>query len=272
MTPSPQKTKWQSPTSLVTEKQMTEAVQEKEIKQQESTTEQTVTQPDAKNKNIQELAIVVIAKGLNPTSFTPDFLVNSGIIPADWLLARKPVVNQQVSQIVFQNGISLTAQPGKITFSESIDTKADEELLVAKLADKYIEVLPQANYVALGINPQKVEIFNERSQDVQTFMTKTLLQPNSWQDMGTQPMQASFNLFYQLEDCRLQLTLNPTELRLPNEASVPGLLFSGNYHYELAAEGSDSREKEIREALSHWQANLSDYRSLIEDKFLALIR
>ncbi|MEO1620127.1 MAG: hypothetical protein AAFU53_03735 [Cyanobacteria bacterium J06632_3] len=251
---------------------MTEAVKEREVQQQESTAEQSSLQKDVEKTSIQELAIVVIAKGLNPTSFTPDFLVNSGIIPADWLLARKPVVNQQIAQIVFQNGISLTAQPGKITFSESIDTKADEELLVAQLADKYIEVLPQANYVALGINPQKVEIFNERPQDVQTFMTKTLLQPNSWQEMGTAPMQASFNLFYQLENCRLQLSLNPTELRLPNDARVPGLLFAGNYHYELSAEGSESRTQEIRDALSRWQSYLTEYRALIEDKFLALMR
>ncbi|MEL7355613.1 MAG: hypothetical protein AAFN40_03505 [Cyanobacteria bacterium J06560_6] len=259
------------PTSLITGKQMTEAVKEKEIQQASAQAQSSSQKEEAELKAIQEIAIVVIAKGLNPTSFTPDFLVHSGIIPADWLLAQKPVVNQQMAQIVFQNGISLTAQPGKVTFSESIDTKTDEELLVAKLADKYIEVLPQANYVALGINPQKVEVFNERPQDVQTFMTKTLLQPNSWQDMGTQPMQASCNLFYQLENCRLQLSLNPTELRLPNDARVPGLLFSGNYHYELAAEGTEARTQEIRKALSCWQANLSDYRALIEDKFLALI-
>ena len=250
---------------------MTEAVKEKEIQQQESTAEQSSPQKDAEQTNIQELAIVVIAKGLNPTSFTPDFLVNSGIVSADWLLARKPVVNSQIAQIVFQNGISLAAQPGKITFSESIDTKADDDLLVAKLADKYIEVLPQANYVALGINPQKVEIFNERPQDVHTFMTKTLLQHNSWQDMGTAPMQASFNLFYQLEHCRLQLSLNPTELRLPDDIRVPGLLFAGNYHYELQAEGTEARTQELREALSRWQTYMTDYRALIEDKFLALM-
>lgn len=250
---------------------MTEAIKEREVQQQAPAAEQSSAPENAEKTNIQELAIVVIAKGLNPTSFTPDFLVNSGIIPADWLLSRKPVVNQQIAQIVFQNGISLTAQPGKLTFSESIDTKADEELLVAQLADKYIEVLPQANYVALGINPQKVEIFNERPQDVQTFMTKTLLQPNSWQEMGIQPMQASFNLFYQLENCRLQLSLNPTELRLPNDARVPSLLFAGNYHYELVAEGTEARTQEIREALSRWQAYLMEYRALIEDKFLSLM-
>lgn len=250
---------------------MTEAVKEKELQKQESFADQSAPQSDTKKANIQELAIVVIAKGLNPTSFTPDFLVHSGIIPADWLLARKPVVNQQMSQVAFQNGIFLTAQPDKITFSESIDTKADEDLLIAQLADKYIESMPRANYIALGINPQKVEIFNERPQDVQTFMTKTLLQPNGWQDIGTEPMQASFNLSYQLEGCRFQLSLNPTELRLPNDARVPGLLFAGNYHYELAAEGSESRTQELRQALSCWKAHLVDYRALIEEKFLALM-
>ena len=75
---------------------MTEAVKVKEIQQQESIQEQSSPDKGAEQTNIQELAIVVIAKGLNPTSFTPDFLVNSVIIPADWLLAQKPVVNQQI--------------------------------------------------------------------------------------------------------------------------------------------------------------------------------
>ena len=197
--------------------------------------------------------------------------MHSGIIPADWVLARQPVVNQQVAQIAFQNGISLVAQPNKVTFSESIGTKANDELMIAELATKYVEAMPQANYTAIGINPQKVEVFNEKPQDVHSFMTQSLLQAGAWQEMGTQPMRASLNLFYQFVMCHLQLNLNPTELRLPDDVRVPGLLFSGNYHYALSSEDPEARKRELSNALSQWQTHLSDYRALVAEKFLALM-
>ncbi|MEL6593998.1 MAG: hypothetical protein AAFQ68_28100 [Bacteroidota bacterium] len=251
---------------------MTEAIQEKEVQSSETISEQSTFEQTTENTNIEELAIVVVAHGLNPKSFTPDFLVHSGIIPADWVLARKPVVNPQIAQIAFQNGVSLIAQPGKVTFSESVGTKTDDDLMIAELATKYVEAMPQANYTAIGINPQKVEVFNNKSQDVQTFITQSLLQPGAWQEIGTQPMQASLKLFYQFEKCNLQLNLTPTELRLPDDVRVPGLLFSGNFHYEFSSEDAQVRKQEISDALSQWTTHLSEYRVLVAEKFLSCMR
>ena len=256
---------------------MTEAIQEKEVQSPETASEQsalnqTTDGQATENANIEELTIVVVAKGLNPESFTPDFLVHSGIIPADWVLAQKPVVNPQVAKITFQNGVSLVAQPNKVTFSESVGTKTDDDLIIAELATKYVEVMPQANYTANGINPQKVEVFNNKPQDVQTFMTQSLLQPGAWQEIGTQPMRASLKLFYQFEKCNLQLDLTPTELRLPDDVRVPGLLFSGNFHYEFSSEDAQIRKQELSDALSQWKTHLSEYRTLVAEKFLSFSR
>lgn len=251
---------------------MTEAIQEKEVQSPETAPEQSPFEQATENKNIEELAIVVVAQGLNPESFTPDFLVHSGIIPADWVLARKPVVNSQIAQIAFQNGVSLVAQPNKVTFSESVGTKTEDDLIIAELATKYVAAMPQANYTAIGINPQKVEVFNNKPQDVQTFMTQLLLQPGDWQEIGTQPMRASLKLFYQFEKCNLQLDLTPTELRLPDDVRVPGLLFSGNFHYEFSSEDAQIRKQELYDALSQWKTHLSEYRTLVTEKFLSFTR
>lgn len=244
---------------------------EQQVEQDEQATSQQSLEQSLEQTSLEELAIVVLAKGLNPASFTPDFLVHSGIIPADWALVRKPTISPQLSQVVFQNGISLTAEPNKVTFSESVMAKADEELTIAKLAAQYVETLPNAAYLAVGINPQKVVPFSDRPKDVHTFVTQTLLQPGPWQELGNAPMQASLNLAYQLEDWRLQLSLNPTELRLPGDALMPSLLFAGNFHYELKADGAEARKTELLEAIASWSEQLDCYRSLIEKQFLGML-
>lgn len=245
---------------------MTEAVLDKDTQIQELSTEQALEQA-----GIQELAIIVVARDLNPSLFTPDFLVQTGLIPADWALVRQPVVSQQLAQIVFQNGISLVAQPGKVTFSESIGVKSDEELMVANLAAKYVEIMANADYLAIGINPQKVVAFTEQPQDVHTYITHTLFQPGYWQELGNQPMQASCNLLYQLNECRFQLSLNPTELQLPSDVQLPGLLFAGNFHYQLTDADVEARKQQIQGAIASWRNHLHTFRSLIAERFLSLL-
>jgi hypothetical protein len=221
--------------------------------------------------DIQELAIVVVAKGTNPNLLNPEFFVYSGIIPRDWQLARPLVSNEQVTQLVFHNGISVLVEPNKVTFSEAIGSKSPEEMAIAELAKKYVAALPEADYQAIGINPKRVFTFNAPSENTapkaaHEYITGTLLAPGDWQGFG-QEMQASLNLSYTLDDCRFQLSINPTDLRLPNDEQITGLLFSGNFHYDIAAVAPADRPQQIAQALSSWQTQLETYRSLLDQQF-----
>jgi hypothetical protein len=228
--------------------------------------------------DIQELAIVIVAKGTNPSLLTPDFFLYSGIIPRDWQLARDLIATPQVTQLVFQNGISVLVEPGKVTFSESISTKSVEEVSIAKMAAKFVETLPQADYQAVGINPKRIVTFNgqykgeqadgEQPDGVQKYMTETLLAPGEWQHFGEAPLQASLNLSYQLNDGRFQLNISPTQLRLPNAEQIPGLLFAGNFHYEVVGETPDALQQRIQQVLGNWSSQLETYQSLLAEKFL----
>jgi hypothetical protein len=64
---------------------------------------------------IQELAIAIIAKNINPTVLNTDFLKYTGVIPSDWELERSPVYANGVAQIIFSNGLAIVAQPNRIT-------------------------------------------------------------------------------------------------------------------------------------------------------------
>lgn len=101
---------------------------------------------------IQELAITIAAKNHNPAVLTADFLKHSGIVPEDWELAQQPVTSSRASQVIFQNGVNIIAQPNQIVFSEPIATKDVQEVKAQQVASKYLQTLPNGDYQAVGIN------------------------------------------------------------------------------------------------------------------------
>lgn len=236
----------------------------------EQSSEQSLEIASDQSVDIQELSIVVVAKGTNPNLLNPDFFVYSGIIPREWQLARPIVANPQVTQLIFQNGISVVVELDKVTFSESVNPTSLDDMTIADMATKLIAALPAAEYQAIGINPKRIISFNpdEQPGSAQQYLTETLLAPGEWQQFGQEPMQASLNLFYTLDDCRFQLSINPTQLRLSNDTEASGILFSGNFHYDLASANPGDRPQQIQKALSNWQEQLATYRSLLETKFM----
>jgi hypothetical protein len=66
--------------------------------------------------SLQELAIVVSTPSQNPSVINLEFLKYSGIVPMEWELARAPINTNQVSQIVFANGVAIAAQPDRVMF------------------------------------------------------------------------------------------------------------------------------------------------------------
>jgi hypothetical protein len=57
-----------------------------------------------KKINLQEVAIVIAVKELDPTLLTPEFLNYTQIVPADWIVAGQPVRTLQGSQVTFEMG------------------------------------------------------------------------------------------------------------------------------------------------------------------------
>jgi hypothetical protein len=80
---------------------------------------------------LQELGIVVAMQQPNPNLVTAEFLKLSGIIPPDWQLAREPINNERISRLLFTNGVSITAEPNRIMFGETIGDKDLNTLTVA---------------------------------------------------------------------------------------------------------------------------------------------
>ena len=223
----------------------------------------------SKTLEILDLAIVVSAKTLNPSILNLDFLKHSGIVPSDWDVAGRPLCSNQVSQIAFQNGINIIAQPRNITFVEPIGSKPLEQIKVPDLAQQYIERLPNAEYESVGINPRGHVAFGEAEGEARKYLFQRLLGSGPWLKVGKVPVQASVNFVYGLEEGQLRLTVSEASLRLQDSDPVSGILFVANFNRDLDDTAGTERLQQLRQALGNWQTNLEGYKELIDKKFLA---
>jgi len=217
--------------------------------------------------NFQELAIALAVNNLNPTVLNPDFLKYSGVISENWELARPPVYSNQCVQLVFQSGVAIVAQPNRITFLEAINDKALQEVQVAAIAGRYVEKLSNVEYEAVGINPKGYVTFSEPDGAYQYFL-KNILIAGSWQRFGQAPVKATVQLAYTLEQSQLNLTVNEATLQLPEEQSLPAILFSGNFNHEITGSSRDERLQYTQRLIESWEADLKTFRELVDTKFL----
>jgi hypothetical protein len=233
---------------------------------------------------IEEIAVTIAAQNLTPTIVSQDFLQFSGIIPQDWKLAQQPVLNPALAQLTFQNGITILAQPGTISISESVGNKMFKELQVPHIATKYVEKLPHAEYVGLSNSPKIIVPFPGNPEAVPQYMTQKLLAQGSWQEIGTGILQAGVNLVYLLDRCQLNITINQVKLQSPQQSRespgmsngmahsspyIAALLFSGNFNYNIATDTLQQPVNQLIQSINYWQTDFNVFREIVTQKFLA---
>ncbi|MEH2058175.1 MAG: hypothetical protein V7K97_18835 [Nostoc sp.] len=216
----------------------------------------------------QEFGIIIAAKNHNPTLLNSDFLKYSGIVPTEWELARQPISTPQVSQIAFTNGVLIVAEPTRVIFIEAIEGKAVAEIIVADIAKKYVQTLPNVEYEAVGLNPRSYMSFDQQQDAARQYLAEMLLSPGPWQEVGTAPVRATLNLVYTLERCPFYLTVSEAALRNPDETSTPIVLFNGSFSYQVIGETVPERLKNLHQLIDNWQADLLTYQDIINSKFI----
>ncbi len=218
---------------------------------------------------IEEISIIIAARNLTPTVMSLDFLKFGGIVAKDWELSQQPILNPNLAQLHFKNGINITAQPRTITISESLNGKNIGEIHAPQIAVRYIEKLPHAEYLGWSFSPKILVPFPNSPQTPRKYITETLLNSGVWKNIGQSPVQAGINLMYLLDRC--QLTINVAEARLHHEEMprLTALLFSGNFNYDVSETKKISKAESIIEIANHWQEDLEAFREIVKHKFLA---
>ncbi len=222
-----------------------------------------------KTQFIEEVSIIIAAQDLTPTMMSQDFLKFSGIIPKEWELSQQPVLNPNFAQLNFKNGVNINAQPRSITISESLGSKKLEELNLAKVASKYIEKLPHAEYTGLSCSPKILIPFPNAPEAVRQYITGSLLGSGAWKKIGRVPVQAGINLMYFLDRCQLTMSISEARLQQGQKQTITAILFSGNFNYNINPQDQKhDRLTQINHFLNNWKTDFEEFRAIVNQKFL----
>ena len=222
----------------------------------------------AQVKYIQEMAIAISAKNLTPTMLSEEFLKFSGIVPNEWETTNQPVLNPNFAQLSFQNGVKIVAQPGTVTLVETIGNKEIEALAIPEVALKYVQKLPNAEYQNLNISPKILVPLAGGQDAANKYITKMLLAPGPWQNIGESGVQAGINLLYELQRCQLSLSINEARLQSPEQAPISALLFSGTFNYSALSQSPQERLSQLEKQLNSWKTDWQAFKEIVEQRFL----
>jgi hypothetical protein len=213
---------------------------------------------------IQELAIVITAKNYDPSLLNPGLLKYSGIVPSDWELAREPISSNRGSQIVFNNGVYIAAQPNRLMFVEALNNKEEiKDAEIPQIAHRYIEILRTIEYQAVGINFRGYSTCTNTTVEENNYLIDNFIQPGEWQNCGNKPVKAGLNLVFDYEDKQLNLSINEAGLKLPDSAQAPIVLFSGNFNYDLSALEPEQVLPKLNTVITNWQQDLDIYTEVV---------
>ena len=103
-------------------------------------------------------SVVVVAQSNNPTILNPDFLRHNGIVSSNRALNddRPPVMTSLFSEVSFEDGLIVWADPERVTFAQSASGLAPEGIDSPAIAKGYLRTVPHVPYTALGLNPRAV--------------------------------------------------------------------------------------------------------------------
>lgn len=216
----------------------------------------------------QELVIVIAAQNQSPAVFNLEFFTYSGIIPGDWELARQPVYTPQVVQLTFQNSVTITAQPGRILFSESIASKGFGAIEIVQVVRRCIQSLPNMEYEGVGINPTGHVEFSE-PEAAGAYLSKTVLADGPWQSIGQTPPRTRLSFTYTLEQGPFNLTISEAKIRQENDTLTPVVVFGGNFDYALEGGNTSEKLQHLHQILDQVQLDLQTYCELVNQNFLS---
>jgi hypothetical protein len=216
---------------------------------------------------VQELALVIAVKNHDPLMVGLAFLQQTGIIPSEWQLAREPYLSQQATQLVFDNGMSIVAEPERVVFAQALVDRQLSTIEIGSIASKYTAILKKADYQGVGINFRSF-IPQTSHEAAQTYISQHVLAPASWQQIGEAPVRANINLNFSLIGRQLTLSINPAAIQFPEQEPMPVILFGGNFGYQLDA---GDKVAQVTNILGQWPRDLTEYQQLIERHFWANI-
>ena len=106
-------------------------------------------------------------------------------------------------------------------------------------------------------------------QGEENYIVSQFITPGPWTKIGNSTAQASVQFAYTLEGKQLVVNVNQGQMQLPEQGSVPVILFSGSFNYVVSGTDQKTRLASVGQIFKGWQQDLTAFRDIIETRFLS---
>lgn len=207
-------------------------------------------------------SVVLVANSNNPSIMNPDFLRYNGIVDVNRQIQGDPITIPGFSQVKFEGGLTVQAEPNRVIFEQVGDPLATEDDVCPKMASDYLQKVPHVSYSAVGINPKG---YRTSDAEAPERISTALLDKGEWMTFKNVCPDIYLKTIYRYENEKRMIVLDIAELKNQGESGVeiPGILFQANIHHDISATNQQTRIAMVSKILSSWKEDLSDFVDLV---------
>lgn len=222
-----------------------------------------------------ELVITITNSDYDPTILTSNFLINNNIVPEEWINGQQVICESNVSQVLFHDRVNIISRRNRISFIESIDLKALNNIKAPTIALRYTDALTtliDINYFSVDVTFKGYLVYPQYSDLPHKYIFETLIRPpiQDWTEIGGSNIQGSLSFFYSFINRELKLSIDEAMLKTSQGEESPVLLLTGNFNYKISDKSSKNSGGENCKVIFGWLNDLEIYQKLV-NRLLHLI-
>jgi hypothetical protein len=226
--------------------------------------------PELESNN---LIISLFAPEILPSFLTEKFLKESTVIPKDWQFAEPLDIEESDALAVFTNGVQISAEEGAIFFSENLTSKHPEQAIIPTIVTKWVQIWSkQINHYGVAIKPNSFYTFKQNNTSKPNqYIPTNLLISNTLHNFSQDSVRATLELLMTSNKGNFLISIEDFLLQQQRDNTFKaGVLFKGNFNYDVSDIPSLDRQKVLSKYINSWQEDWNKFHQILDQKFLNL--
>ena len=215
---------------------------------------------DGRNVDLIELSVVLLATSNNPSILNPDFLRYNEIVDANRQVQEPCISSPAYSQVTFQGGLTVKADPDRVIFEQRGDNLAIEDIVCPEMAKCYLKKVPHVPYRAIGINPKGFRLSEGEAAD---RVADALIDKGAWMSFKDLTPEIQLKAIYRYPERAIMLDIAEVKKKGTDGRHLPGILFQANFHRDITETSPQERIVRLLSIIDSWKKDLSDFHLLV---------
>ena len=208
-----------------------------------------------------EFGVILISDMMAPALVNEVILRQHAIIEADDAVdSNQSFLTPGLSQLQFENGLSIAATPDRVQFLQRGEFADPEVNRCPIVATNFIRSLFSNPCSSVGINFSMVLPQKQNSAGQATRTTRFFNQPEVWSALRGNHPEMHFRTVYKSEERTLTVQVGP--VIKDGDQSAVGEVYSANFHRVLASNDEEESRARLNEILRNWQLDLEEFKEL----------